>query len=311
MRGAPGVTVVDLWERGRPHATAGYVIAAPRPALVDAGAARSVPVWLDTLARLGIAPDDIAYLIVTHIHLDHSGGAGSLLRHLGRAQVVVHQRGARHLVDPSRLVESARGVFGENLETYFGIPEPVPPERLLVPDPGSELDLGGGHRLRFFDAFGHARHQHVILDDGAGCLFGGDEFGKQFAEIAGDYLLPDTPPTQFDPEAWARSIDLLLTLRPASVFLAHFGRCGLAYDALGARLREQVEAFQALGRDGSQRLPWEGVHARLSAHVRRDVEARGIAWTAAVEDAVAEELEIWAKGIADYHERRERPSDSR
>lgn len=307
MSGPHGVHVVDLLERGRRSVTSGYVIAAPRPALVDAGAARSVPVWLETLARLGIAPVDVAYVVVTHIHLDHAGGAGTLLRHLSEAQVVVHHRGARHLVDPSRLVESARGVFGENLETYFGIPEPVPEERLLVPGPGDELDLGGGHRLRFFDAQGHARHQQVVLDSGPGCLFGGDAFGKQIVTIADDYLLPDTPPTQFDPVAWARSIDLLLDLRPQAVLLSHFGRCALGCDALGQRLREQVEAFAALGRAGAQALPWEEVHPRLVEHVRRDLGARGLEWTATIEHELGEELVVWAKGIADYHARQSRP----
>jgi len=305
--GAPGVHLVDLLEQSLPSVTSGYLIAAPRPAVVEAGSGRSVPVWLETLAHLGIAPGDIAYIIVTHIHLDHAGGTGALLRHLKNAQVVVHQRGARHLVDPSRLVAGARVVFGENLEAYYGVPEPVSPGRLVVPGPGDELDLGGGHRLRFFDAHGHARHQQVILDDGPGCLFGGDEFGKQFVEIADDYLLPDTSPSEFDPAAWARSIDLLLTLRPQSVLLGHFGRCALGCDALGRRLREQVEAFAGLGRAGAGALSWEEVHPRLVEHVRRDLAVRGIEWTQAVEHELEEELGVWAKGIADYHARRSSP----
>lgn len=304
---ASRIHAVDLLERGRRQVTSGYLLAAPRPVIVEAGAARSVPVWLEALAARGLAPDDIAYIIVTHIHLDHAGGAGILLRHLRRAQVVVHRHGARHLVDPSRLVASARQVFGENLETYFGIPEPIPASRLLVPEEGGELDLGGGHRLRFFDAFGHARHQHVILDAGTGCLFGGDEFGKRVIAIADDYLLPDTPPTQFDPAAMGRSADLLLALRPEAVLFSHFGRCPLTADAIGLRLREQVEAYAALGRTGAQALPWEQVHARLTKHVRRDLAARGIAWTPAVERELAEEMVIWSQGIADYHERRWRP----
>jgi glyoxylase-like metal-dependent hydrolase (beta-lactamase superfamily II) len=307
MSGVHGVHLVDVLERGRRGATAGYVIEAPRPALVDPGATRSVPVWLETLARLGIEPADVAYVIVTHIHLDHAGGAGTLLRHLSEARVVVHPRGARHLVDPSRLVDSARGVFGENLEAYFGIPEPVPEERLLVPGPGDELDLGAGHRLRFFDAQGHARHQQVVLDAGPGCLFGGDAFGKQIAAIADDYLLPDTPPTQFDPAAWSRSIDLLLRLQPQAVLLSHFGRCALGYDALGRRLREQVEAFAGLGRACTGPLSWEEVHPRLVEHVRRDLAARGLDSTAAIEHELGEELEVWAKGIADYHARQSNP----
>ena len=168
---APSVRAVDLWDRGRPNHTCGYFLAASRPAVVDTGAARSVRIWLEALAELGVPPSDIAYVIVTHIHLDHAGGAGVLLPHLPAAQVVVHRHGARHLSDPSRLVAGARRVFGDKLDTYFGLPEPVPEARLLVPEPGADLDLGGGHRLRFFDAPGHARHQHMILDTGTGSLF--------------------------------------------------------------------------------------------------------------------------------------------
>lgn len=304
---APGIHALDLLERARRRVTSGYLIAAPRPAIVEAGAARSVPVWLEALAALSIAPADIAYLIVTHIHLDHAGGAGILLRHLSGAQVVVHRHGARHLVDPGRLVASARGVFGEHLEEYFGIPEPVPEARLVVPEEGGELDLGRGHRLRFFDAFGHARHQHVILDAGTGCVFGGDEFGKLMVEIAGDYLLPDTPPTQFDPEAMERSADLLLTLRPEAVLFSHFGRSALTAEAISRRLKEQVKAYAAAGRADGEALPWEHVHTRLRAHIRSDLAARGIAWTPAVERELAEELVIWSQGIADYHARQQRP----
>ncbi len=303
---APGIHAVDLLERGRGQVTSGYLIAAERPAIVDPGAAHSAPIWLEALAALGISPAEIAYVIVTHIHLDHAGGAGMLLRHLQRAQVVVHRNGARHLVDPSRLVASARGVFGENLEAYFGLPEPVAEPRLLVPEDGSELDLGAGHRLRFYDAFGHARHQHMILDTGSGSLFSGDEFGKRVVAIADDYLLPETVPTQFDPEAMGRSADLLLTLRPEAVLFAHFGRCPLSAEAISRRLREQVPAFVALGRADGQALSWEQVRARLVGHVRRDLAARGIAWTPAVEHELAEEMAVWSQGIADYHERRRR-----
>ncbi len=304
---APGMYAVDLLERGRRQVTSGYLIAAQRPVIVEAGAARSAPVWLEALAALGIAPADVAYVVVTHIHLDHAGGAGILARHLTDARVVVHRHGARHLVDPSRLIASARQVFGESLEAYFGIPEPIPDVRLLVAEEGGEVDLGGGRRLRFFDAFGHARHQHVILDTGTGCLFGGDEFGKRIVAIADDYLLPDTPPTQFDPVAMARSADLLLTLRPEAVLFSHFGRCALSAEVISQRLREQVEAYADLGHAGAQALPWGQVHARLTEHVRRDLAARGIAWTEAVERELTEELVIWSQGIADYHERRWRP----
>lgn len=301
---APGIREVDLWERGQPRRTSGYFIAAPRPTIVETGATRSVPVWLQALAALDIAPPDVAYIVVTHIHLDHAGGAGTLLRHLSRAQVVVHRRGARHLVDPGRLVASARTVFGDRLEAYFGIPETVPETRLLVPEEGGELDLGGGHRLRFFDAPGHARHQHMILDTGSGCLWSGDEFGVRYVAIADDYVLPNTPPTQFDPDAMLRSAQLLLTLRPEGVLFSHFGRSTVDCEALHRRLRDEVEAFAGLGRTDAQPPTWAQVHRGLTEHVRRDLAARGLAWTPAVERELAEDLATCAQGIADYHARR-------
>lgn len=298
---APGVSAVDLWDRGLPRHTSGYFIAAPRPAVVETGPARSVDVWLQAFADLGVAPRDLAYVIVTHIHLDHAGGAGALLRHLPAAQVVVHRHGARHLVDPSRLVAGARAVFGDNLEAYFGLPEPVPETRLLVPEGGGELDLGGGHRLRFFDAPGHARHQHMILDGAIGCLFSGDELGGRFVDVADDYVLPDAAPNQFDPEAMRRSARLMLQLAPEIVLLSHFGRYPHDCAALALRLQEQVEAFVALGGiDVAQ------VHARLTEHVRHDVAAQGLAWTPAIQEVLAEHLEVSAQGIADYHERHRR-----
>ena len=305
---APGVRAIDLWDRGRPHHTSGYLISAPRPALVDSGAARSVPRWLKAFAEIGIAPSEIAYVIVTHIHLDHAGGAGVLLRHLPAAQVVVHRQGARHLADPSRLIAGARQVFGERLEEYFGLPEAVPEARLLVPDPERGVDLGGGHRLRFVDAPGHARHQHMILDPAIGALFCGDELGGRYVSVADDYVLPDTAPNQFDPEAMLRSARLACSLRPEALLFAHFGRYPRDCERLRQRLEEEVNAFVALGCTDGALATQEHVRARLTEHVQRDLAARGLPWTPAVEAELAEHLEVSAQGIVDYHERSRRPA---
>ena len=303
---APDVRAVDLWDRGRPRQTSGYLIAAPHPAVVDTGPALSVQIWLEAFRDLGIALADVAYVIVTHIHLDHAGGAGVLLSHLPAARVVVHRRGARHLADPRRLVAGAGQVFGDKLQAYFGLPEPVPEARLLVPEGEGELDLGGGHRLRFFDAPGHARHQHMILDAGTGCLFSGDELGGRFVDIADDYVLPDAAPNQFDPDAMLRSARLLLALRPRAVLLGHFGRYPRDCATLSVRLRDQVEAFAALGRTRSHPATLEEVRARLVEHVCRDLEGWGVSWGPAVERELAEHLDVSAQGIVDYHERRQR-----
>jgi glyoxylase-like metal-dependent hydrolase (beta-lactamase superfamily II) len=300
---ARGITMVDLRERGTPHVTAGYFIGAPRPAIVDTGGARSVPVWLDALAALGARPADVAYIIATHIHLDHSGGAGQMLRHAPDARVVVHPRGARHLADPSRLLAGARSVFGPNLEQYFGVPEPVPESRLLVVEDGAELDLGDGHFLQFIDAPGHARHQHMIFDSGARALFAGDELGECLPDVAGDYVMVDTAPNQFDPEAMLRSARRLLELRPEAILFSHFGRYPGPYDVLYERLAHEVPAVAALGQTGGRPATMEEVAAALTEHVRRDLARRGIAWTPALRDLLEERLAISAQGIADYHAR--------
>ncbi|WP_243123585.1 MBL fold metallo-hydrolase [Thermaerobacter sp. FW80] len=304
---AADTVLVDLREAGQAERTAGYLIRAPHPAVIETGGKAGVEAWLEALEQQGIPRDEVAYIVVTHIHLDHAGGAGTLARYLPRARVVVHPRGARHLADPTRLVEGARMVFGQRLEELFGLPEPVPAERILAPEADGTLDLGGGHRLRFIDAPGHARHQFMILDEATGVLFSGDELGVRYPalsrRIGRDYLLPSTAPNQFNPDAMLRSARSLPALRPAAMLLSHFGATGLTADEVIQRMEEQVPRFVACGVvDGRAASPQE-TRRRLAEHIRRDAEAHGLQW-AEVEPAVALDLDICAHGIADYHRRR-------
>jgi glyoxylase-like metal-dependent hydrolase (beta-lactamase superfamily II) len=301
---ARDIRLVDLMERGMHHVTAGYYIAAPRSAIVDVGGVSSVPVWLAALRAFGVRPSDVAYIIVTHIHLDHAAGAGRMLAHTPHARVVVHPRGARHLVDPSRLIEGARSVFGAHLEEYFGVPEPVPESRLHVVEGGGALDLGGGHRLSFIDAPGHARHQHMVFDAGPRALLSGDELGERLPDIADDYVIPDTAPNQFDPEAMLRSADRLRELRPEAVLFSHFGRYPGSYGLLADRLTQIVPAVVALGWINGRRASPTEIATALIALVQRDLAQRAIPWTPRVLGVLEERLGISAQGIADYHARR-------
>jgi glyoxylase-like metal-dependent hydrolase (beta-lactamase superfamily II) len=301
---ARDISVVDLMERGMRHVTAGYYIAAPRPAIVDVGGVRSVPVWLAALRSFGVQPSDVAYIIVTHIHLDHAAGAGHMLAHTPDARVVVHPRGARHLVDPSRLIVGARSVFGASLEEYFGVPERVPESRLHVVEDGGTLDLGGGHRLRFIDAPGHARHQHMVFDAGARALLSGDELGERLPDIADDYVIPDAAPNQFDPAAMLRSADCLRELRPEAVLFSHFGRYPGPYGVLADRLTQVVPAVAALGWINGRRASPREITTALIALVQQDLAQRAIPWTPEILGLLEERLGISAQGIAEYHARR-------
>ncbi|HMH38461.1 MAG TPA: MBL fold metallo-hydrolase, partial [Streptosporangiaceae bacterium] len=201
--------------------TAGYLIRGDRPCLVETGTAPSAPVVRDALAALGIGPADLATVVVTHIHLDHAGGAGDIAAMFPAAQIVVHQRGARHLADPSRLMAGARMVYGAALERLFGVLAPVPAERIVALDDTGTVDLGGGRRLDSHYSPGHAKHHVGLVDSATGDLYVGDAAGVYLPDT-GD-VRPATPPPDFDLETALASVRMFAALRPARLLFSHFG----------------------------------------------------------------------------------------
>jgi glyoxylase-like metal-dependent hydrolase (beta-lactamase superfamily II) len=201
--------------------TAGYLIRGDRPCLVETGTAPSAPVVRDALAALGIGPADLATVVVTHIHLDHAGGAGDIAAMFPAAQIVVHQRGARHLADPSRLMAGARMVYGAALERLFGVLAPVPAERIVALDDTGTVDLGGGRRLDSHYSPGHAKHHVGLLDSATGDLYVGDAAGVYMPDT-GD-IRPATPPPDFDLAAALASVRRFAALRPARLLFSHYG----------------------------------------------------------------------------------------
>ena len=159
---------IDTRMAGYEGITAGYLIRGERPCLVETGTAPSAPVVRDALAALGIGPGDLATVVVTHIHLDHAGGAGDIAAMFPAAQIAVHQRGARHLADPSKLMAGARLVYGRALERLFGVLAPVPAERIVALDDTGTVDLGGGRRLDSHYSPGHAKHHVGLVDSTPG-----------------------------------------------------------------------------------------------------------------------------------------------
>ena len=234
---SPGVHRVDLNWNGLPGQVASYLVdGGGALAVVESGPASTLPALLDAVRSLGREPEEITHVLVTHVHLDHAGGAGALLRHAPRARVYVHPRGARHLADPARLLASATLLYGDRMDALWGETAPVPPDRLEVLEDGAEVRVGG-RRLVAVDTPGHAGHHHAFHDPDAGLVFTGDVGGIRIGGAR--YVSAPTPPPEIDLGAWARSLDRLRALRPRMLLPTHFGGVddpGWHLDDLAARL---------------------------------------------------------------------------
>ncbi|MFL6137578.1 MAG: MBL fold metallo-hydrolase [Frankiaceae bacterium] len=222
--------------------TAGYLITGPRPCLVETGTANSAPRVAAALAAHGLGPEDLATIVVTHVHLDHAGGVGDLARAFPASEIVVHERGARHLVDPSRLMASAARVYGPDLDRLFGPLLPTAAERVRSLGDEGSIDLGGGRALRSYYSPGHAKHHVGLLDTLTGDLYVGDAAGVYVPDV--DIVRPATPPPDFDLDVALASLRLFADLEPTRLLFSHFGPVEHVTDVLDrsvAELRHWVE----------------------------------------------------------------------
>ena len=221
---------IDTRMAGYDGITAGYLIRGDRPCLVETGTAPSAAIVRDALATLGVGPGELATVVVTHIHLDHAGGTGDIAQMFPSAQVVVHELGARHLADPSRLMASARMVYGSELDRLFGTLAPTPAERIRTVEGTGVIDLGSGRRLESHYSPGHARHHVGLVDSLTGDLYTGDAAGLYIPET-GD-MRPATPPPDFDLAVALESLRMFAALQPTRLLFSHFGPVTAVDDAL-------------------------------------------------------------------------------
>jgi glyoxylase-like metal-dependent hydrolase (beta-lactamase superfamily II) len=240
------VHLIDTRMGGYDAITAAYLIRSDRPALVETGAARSAELVIDALRRLGVGVDDLATIVVTHIHLDHAGGVGDLAAAFPNAEVVVHERGARHLVSPERLLASARRVYGDVLDSVFGELLATPVERVRALGDTGEVDLGGGRRLTSTWSPGHAAHHVGLLDSETGDLYVGDAAGIYVPEA--DLVRPATPPPEFDLPVALASLEAFRQLRPTRLLFSHYGPVS-AVDEILDRSGEELELWVEMTRD--------------------------------------------------------------
>ena len=243
----PGVIQIDTRLGGHDRLTAGYLVTGAAPVLVETGSQSSVPALMAALGELGIGASDLAGIAVTHIHLDHAGGVGDLARAFPAATVYVHEKGARHLADPSRLIASAAMVYGDLLDGLYGRLDPTPAERIKVLGDGEEITVAPGRVLTSVDSPGHAKHHLALHDSESGILFAGDAVGVRLPGV-GAPLRPSSPPPDFDLDLALRSLERFAERAPSGVALAHYGLVGEPAEVL-------AEAGDALHR-------WAGVAER-------------------------------------------------
>jgi glyoxylase-like metal-dependent hydrolase (beta-lactamase superfamily II) len=300
-----GISVVDSAYDRHEQTAVHLIVEEGRVAIVDTGTANAVPLVLAALEAKGIAPGQVDYVVLTHVHLDHAGGAGQLMQRFPNAKLTVHPRGARHMIDPSRLLAATVAIYGEaQTRRVYGEILPVAAERVIETGEGAEIRLAG-RALHFIDAPGHARHHVVVHDGTTGHIFAGDTFGISYRELDQDgrqFSFPTTSPSQFDPPALHRSIDRMLALGPAAVYVTHYGRLtGLT--GLAADLHRLIEAHAELAQRhrhaGAERkrLLTEGVsELLLDEHVRQQ-------WRLPMEkvlDVFALDIELNAQGLESW-----------
>ncbi|MCO5762163.1 MAG: MBL fold metallo-hydrolase [Gammaproteobacteria bacterium] len=277
-----------------------------RLAFIDTGTAHTTPHLLQFIAELGLTPDHVEWVIPTHVHLDHAGGTGDLMAACPEATLVIHPKGAPHMLDPSRLVAGASAVYGaEGFAKDYKHLLPVPKSRMILAEDGMEIDLAG-RKLVFIDTPGHANHHGCIWDERTQGFFTGDTFGiayKEFNNDRGDMLFAPTTPVAFDPEAWLTSIDRLMGYQPQRMYLTHYG-CLENPAALAEDLRQSVRDLEALALAEEAR-PAEGRLDRLRTavgdHLVRRVrdhgcdlpESRVRELLALDTDLNAQGLEVW------------------
>lgn len=296
-----GITVIDTGFV-RPRFDAAYLmVERGRAAFIDTGPNLAVPRLLAVLDELGLERSAVDYVIPTHVHLDHAGGAGLLLQQLPQARLVIHPRGARHLIDPIALMNGVRAVYGDEVALRdYGELVPVAKERVITTSEGMTLELAG-RPLEFIDTPGHARHHHCIWDERSTGWFSGDTFGIVYPELStpsGPYLVPATAPVQFDPPALHASVQRLLERKPKRMYLTHYGAVSEP-DRLAVQLLGQVDAMVEAARqlvDAPQR------HERLRQACREIYLTRlrrmgSTASDESLEAVLATDIELNAQGL--------------
>src|SRR5699024_8069968 len=297
------IHLIDGFDLDVPERTGTYVIDEDELTLIETGPSPSVKYIKKGLYDLGFSLDQVKYIIVTHVHLDHAGGAGLLLQDCPNATVVVHPRGARHLINPKKLAAGARGVYGESFSELFEPIIPIPEDRLMTKDDGETLKIGHNCTLEFLDTPGHARHHFSIYDPISNCLFTGDTVGIRYQQLIRegiDYFLPSTSPNHFDPNAMHESIDRIRSMNLDKIYYGHFGMTEDVNQALD-QVSEWLDIFVEIGEEVvSEGKGYDVLASRMLEQVKGDLSIKGLRTDHDVYIVLNLDMQVCALGIIDY-----------
>lgn len=304
-----GISAVDAVYDREMQTAVHLVVDGGRAVVIDTATAPAIPRVMQALAAKGVAGESVDHVILTHVHLDHAGGAGALMDRCPNATLTVHPRGARHVIDPARLLAATVAIYGEDhTRRIYGDVLPVAAERVVETPEGKTLRWQGREFL-FLDAPGHALHHVILRDSASGHFFTGDTFGFSYREFdlgARQFSFPTTSPSQFDPRALHRSIDRLMSFRPEAVYVTHFGRVR-DLERLAGDLHRLIDAHAELGersRDAGAKRH-EQLKEGVAGIVLAERERQG--WRLSPEETLrifALDIELNAQGLAAWLDRR-------
>lgn len=304
---AKNLYLIDGFDLSLESRTGTYVLTEEKLTLIETSASPSVPYILEGLKKLDFKPEEVEFIIVTHIHLDHAGGAGLLLTHCPNAKLIVHPKGARHLADPSRLIAGARAVYGDKFDQLFNPILPVPEEKIIIKGHEEELAIGPDCTLVFYHSPGHANHHFSTYHPHLNGMFTGDTAGVTYPQLFEEGIelyLPSTSPNQFDPEKMLNSVSMYEDLELDYIFFGHYGKSQNPIEVY-RQIRHWLPIFVEIGRLGmmegsSFEQKTQIARNQLADRIKSYLAEQGVSSNHPVYEILAVDTEVCAMGLIDY-----------
>nr|WP_255648112.1 MBL fold metallo-hydrolase [Pseudalkalibacillus hwajinpoensis] len=285
-----------------------YVLHEEELTIIETSASPSIPHLISGLEKLQIDLNLVRHIIVTHIHLDHAGGAGLLLEKCPNARVLVHSKGARHLENPTRLIKGAKAVYGERFKELFEPILPIPEDRLMILKDYDELKIGQNRTLTFIDTPGHAKHHFSIHDSKTNGMFVGDTVGVYYPQLETELYLPSTSPNQFDPDDMLASAEKIMSFQPSHIYFGHYGKSNnpdevirqlTTWLSVFLRITEEVTSQEKPNDERSEHL-----FKSLLSTVQGVLFKEGVPLEHPVYQYIKMDLQVSALGLIDYADRK-------